>query len=656
MNFMQTSLWETLQAFHFIRPYFLWMLLPAVLFVLLLVRREKISNAWQRHIDPLLLAPLLRGSINRSGKKLPLLSLLFWIVCALALAGPTWEKLPTPIEKRDTALVILMDLSPSMLAADVKPSRLIAARHKVLDLLQARKEGYSALIAYSGDAHIVSPLTDDTQTIASLLNVLEPGIMPVYGSNLEDALKLALQLFQNGGYTQGDILLVTDGITTETLENSAALLKGKSFTLSVIGVGTEEGGPIPDSNGGFVKNKQGTIILPQLHAEQLMALAKKVNGYYSPLQLNDSDIQPLIEGTEFFNRNSLNKSKTKNQERTFDQWRDVGGAVSLLLLPLLLAGFRRGVLISLMMTISLWQMPKAYAAESSTPASSGWSFPSWNNLWLNDNQRAMKAMQDKAFESAAKQFSDPNWKASAQYEQGDYASALKQFKNDFSVKGMYNQGNALAKSGQLQEAINAYNQALKQNPQFSDAAFNKKIVEDLLKQQQKQPQDKNQQDKSGDQSKKEQNDKGQQSDKNGDQQQNKSGEQKDSDSKTDQQKNEESQEQKKAQQDNENRNNQEAQTKPGEKGKDQTDQNAANKPDEKKMDNKQNPLDQKDKQTGAESKLTPEQKQALEQWLRQVPDDPSGLLRNKFEYYYQQRLQEQQQGKAPKHTNDEERW
>jgi len=657
MNFLK-SLTLEMQSFHFIRPYCLWMIAPALLMILLLLRREKMSNAWQRHIDPVLLMPLLQGKINRAGKTLPTLALLFWVLCALALAGPTWEKLPTPIEKRDTALVILMDLSPSMLAGDVKPSRLIAARHKIMDLLQLRKEGYSALIGYSGDAHVVSPLTDDTQTIANLLNVLEPGIMPVYGSNVEEALTLALQLFQNGGYTQGDILLVTDGITDEALENSARLLKGKAFTLSIIGVGTETGGPIPTNNGDFVKNKQGKIILPQLHAEQLMALAKKVNGYYSPLQLSDSDIKPLINGTAFFNRDLLNKTHTKKLEREFDQWRDIGGTLCLFLLPLLLMGFRRGVLVSLVLVIPLIHAPQVQAADTTTTSS--FHLPTWSDLWLNDNQRAMKAIKDKDYETAAKQFKDPNWKASAQYHQGDYASALKQFQQDASTKGLYNQGNALAKSGQLQEAIAAYNEALKKNPQFDDAAINKKIVEDLLKQQQKQPQkksqDQKQQDQSGDQSKPQPNDQGQQSNQNGDQQQKDSGQQKDSDSKSNQHNDQNSNESQKAHQDNNNQDNQEAQKKSGENGKDQSDPNAANKSGEDRSDDKQDPSDKKDNPASAESKLTPEQKQALEQWLRQVPDDPSGLLRNKFEYYYQQHLQEQQSGKAPKHTNDEERW
>jgi len=655
-----------MHSFHFIRPYGLWMIVPALLMIFLLLRREKMSNAWQRYIDPVLLMPLLQGKINRTRKTLPTLALLFWILCALALAGPTWEKLPTPIEKRDTALVILMDLSPSMLAGDVKPSRLIAARHKIMDLLQLRKEGYSALIGYSGDAHVVSPLTDDTQTIANLLNVLEPGIMPVLGSNVEDALTLSLQLFQNGGYTQGDILLVTDGITEEALENSARLLKGKSFTLSIIGVGTETGGPIPTNNGDFLKSQQGKIILPQLHAEQLMALAKKVNGYYSPLQLDDRDIQPLVNGTALFNRDLMDKSHTKKTDREFDQWRDVGGALCLSLLPLLLIGFRRGVLVSLVLVIPLMHVAQTQAADTSTEVANKSSFhiPAWSDLWLNDNQRAMKAIKNKDYETAAKKFNDPDWKAAAQYESGDYENAIKHYEKGKNTANYYNLGNSLTKYGDFENAIKAYDEALKLNPKDKDAAHNREIAKNLLEQQKKQPKQNQGDNKNPNNGTKPCKDGDtnchQQENKPGNQEQNKnSGQQDDQKHDSGNQNNQTDQNpngEQKAHQDDNNKSNQDAQKKSSENGKDQSDQNATNKSEKDESGEKQDPSNEKENPASAESKLTPEQKQALEQWLRQVPDDPSGLLRNKFEYYYQQHLQEQQSGKAPKHSNDEERW
>jgi Ca-activated chloride channel family protein len=633
------SLLNSLQQFHFIRPYWLLLIIPALVTSVLLFIRAKNNSAWHQHFDPTLLLPLLHGKINRPSKKLPMLVMLSWLICSLALSGPTWEKLPTPVEKRDTALIILLDLSPSMLARDIQPSRLVSARHKILDLLKLRKEGYSALIAYSGDAHVVSPLTDDTQTIANLLNSLEPAMMPIYGSNLEDALKKAQMLFKNAGYTHGDILLVTDGITEQTMTHAIQILNEKKLTLSIIGVGSEDGAPIPDNSGGFLKNNKGEIILPQLQEEKLRSLARQVSGYYSPLQLDDSDIEPLIEGRVDFNHEGNGHEINKKIEREFDQWRDAGGILSLLLIPLLLMGFRRGVLISLIFALPLLH---PIDTQAETAGQSVDNLLAWDNLWLNDNQRGMKSMKSMDYKNAARQFSDPDWKASAQYEAGDYTAALKHFQTNLSDNGLYNQGNALAKSGQLEKALTAYKEALKKNPQHDNAAFNMKIVEELLKQQEQNAKqdDQHEQDQPGDQSQPPENGKtnndNQDSNKSGEQQQSDSSAQKNNPDKStpDQERQAEQnrdQQQKAREENDKNKSDVDAQKEKSDLGKDQPEETV-------------------------ESQLSPEQKQTLEQWLRQVPDDPSGLLRNKFEYYYQQRLQQKQSGTTDSHLNDEERW
>ena len=648
------SLLEALRQFHFIRPYSLLAILPGLLMSFLLYRIEKHRNAWQQHIDPVLLTPLLVGKIKRSGNKLPLFTLLFWLIAAVALAGPTWQKLPTPIEKRDSALVIMLDLSPSMLAKDVQPSRLVAARHKILDLLTLRREGYTALIAYSGDAHVVSPLTDDTKTIASLLQVLEPGIMPAYGSNLEDALSKALLLFKNAGYTQGDILLVTDGVTEQTVSQSVPLLQGKPFTLFIIGVGSEQGAPIPDNAGGFLKDDKGAIILPQLHEDKLRKLAKQLGGYYSHLQLNDGDIQALIDGTRVFNQTLTEKDKTKKIQREFDQWRDVGGILCLGLLPILLVAFRRGIIISLLLILPLIHSPQTQAEDNAqSPAASTkhskWQ-EGWDSLWLNANQRAKKAMNNKDYESAAKQFTDPDWKAAALYHAGDYRSALKQFQSRSSADDIYNQGNALAKSGQLQEAIKAYNEVLKKNPKFDDATFNKKIVEDLLKQQEQQSAENKPQEQASNNS--------QEQPSANDPSQSLSNDDK-PDQDTDESKKDKSAGQQQADNAEENAGRPDQQNRDGEANRDQQqkaheEKDASQSDIEAQMEKSDAGADKPE--PSAESQLTAEDKQALEQWLRQVPDDPSGLLRNKFEYYYQQRLQNQDVGKNDQRLNNEERW
>src|SRR5690606_4082420 len=137
---------------------------------------------WRREIAPDLLDHLLDHRGERRMRWPWWLAFAGWVLGCLALAGPTWEKLPQPVLQKRDALVVVLDLSLSMTVADVQPSRLQRARYKILDLLQRRTEGLTGLVAYAGDAHVVTPLTDDTATIANLVPALAPDMMPIYGS------------------------------------------------------------------------------------------------------------------------------------------------------------------------------------------------------------------------------------------------------------------------------------------------------------------------------------------------------------------------------------------------------------------------------------------------------------------------------------------
>ena len=164
---------ETLQQLHWIRPAWLLLIPVAVILFIAIYRLRSKSSGWYQHIDPSLIEFLLDNPANhnvRASSALPLIAAaLACCIAIVAMAGPSWEKLPTVTEQKTDALVIIADLTLSMHATDIKPSRLVRARYKLLELLKQRNEGQTALIAYSGDAHTVSPLTDDARTIAALV-------------------------------------------------------------------------------------------------------------------------------------------------------------------------------------------------------------------------------------------------------------------------------------------------------------------------------------------------------------------------------------------------------------------------------------------------------------------------------------------------------
>ncbi|MDP5071458.1 MAG: VWA domain-containing protein, partial [Congregibacter sp.] len=217
---------EFLANFHFLRPYWLLLMLPCAVFGLLLWRQKGQEAGWSRIVAPELLEHLMSPvSLRRSRSGLPAL-LLAWAIAVLAAAGPSWQQLPQPVLQKQDALVLVVDLSYSMLATDLSPSRQDRVRRKLLDLLRDRREGLTALIAYAGDAHIVAPLTDDNPTIANLLPALTPEMMPLPGSNPVDAMERAIGLLDSAGVRRGRILLVTDGIRADELGTLAGILAG----------------------------------------------------------------------------------------------------------------------------------------------------------------------------------------------------------------------------------------------------------------------------------------------------------------------------------------------------------------------------------------------------------------------------------------------
>lgn len=311
---------DFLANFQFLRPLWLLALVPAVLFVAALWRLNSSVTAWDRAIDKDLLPYLLDRSKNASQRTPLLLLLAVWVLSSLALAGPVWEKLPQPVQKREDALVIVLDLSLSMFAPDHSPSRVDLAKRKLRDILALRGEGQTALVVYAGDAHTVTPLTDDVVTIEALVPSLNPNIMPLFGSDPVSALEIAIDLLKNTDGGSGKILLMTDGIAGYDEEQTIAdLLDGSGNELLVMGIGTEEGAPIRTNDGNFLTDERGTIIVPKLNKNLLSSLANRVGGRYHDIQLADSDLAYLLSDL-----NPLDDEALSDVEEEFDVWYEAG--------------------------------------------------------------------------------------------------------------------------------------------------------------------------------------------------------------------------------------------------------------------------------------------------------------------------------------------
>ena len=454
-------------SFHFLRPLWLLALLPLAVLLQLIRHRRLASRSWADVVDARLLPHLLVGGEIRRSPRLLLALGLGGLLAILALAGPAWRKLEQPVFRRQSALVVLLDLSRSMDAADIKPSRLLRAQLKLRDILRQRKEGDTALIVFAATPFVVTPLTSDTRTIASQLDAMTTDLMPAQGSRPDRAIALAQKLLKQAGATHGGVLLITDGINgpePAALTDAIGNLVDAGHRLSVLGVGTTTGAPIPDPKGGFVKGEDGAIVIPKLDDAVLAALARQGHGAYRRLSADDSDFHALLAPFDDMQAGQQDKQAAGLNS---DQWQDEG---PWLLLPLLvLAGlaFRRGVLLAALL-ILLQHAHPAYAFD-------------WSSLWLRADQRGERAMAARQPQLAAKLFQDPQWRAAADYRAGNYQAAVDSLKGIAGAVADYNRGNALAHLGHLPEAVGAYQAALKLQPNFDDARHNLNLLEKMLK-------------------------------------------------------------------------------------------------------------------------------------------------------------------------------
>ncbi|MEN9464979.1 MAG: hypothetical protein RL217_1160 [Pseudomonadota bacterium] len=615
-----------LTQWHFIRPLWLLALLPVPFLLLLLWRSAQNASAWRKVIAPELLSAMLNEPSEKKYSSHWPLWLAAWLIAALALAGPTWQKLPQPIRKNDQALIILLDMSASMAAQDVKPSRYARSVQKITDILRQRQDGTTALIVYAGDAHTVTPLTDDRRTIETLLPALSPFIMPAMGSRPDKAVALARNLANQAGIQEANLLLFTDGMETKDSARIAAELR-PGLQLKIIGLGSKEGAPIPLPESGFLRDGRGQIVLPQFDENAVKAIAEKIPAPYQALSLNDSDWQALL---------SAPIQKNSGKTKLFDLWLDQGFYLIFLLLPLCLLLFRRGALLVLALCVLLPTAPKSYAEESSPSL--------WQHAFSTQDQRA-QALFEKNPASAAQQFQHPAWRASAFYRSGNYENAIKQYQAlPKTADNRYNLGNALAQNGQFDAAIAAYDQALAMKNNFPQAIRNKKIVEDARKKQQS---DKNSNDKKQNpDSQKQDPQNADSSDKNpSDKNQSEQNPSEQNQSKQNQPKQDPSDKNQSEQNQSEQNQSEQNQPKPDSEKNSQEPELNANQP-QQDAHNEQEQQAVEPLPDAQNEGLSREEQENMQRWLKRVPDNPGNLLQRKFLYQYRQNQNDTEQGEV----------
>jgi Ca-activated chloride channel family protein len=627
-----------LADFHFLRPLALLLLALPLSGWLLWRRRRSDGGAWRAVVDAHLLDHLVERMPASSARAPMLLGTLAWTLAVLALAGPAWEREPMPLYRNQAARVIALELAPSMLAQDLKPSRLARARFRIDDILTRSRDFQTALVAYGADAFVAAPLTDDVGTVRNLVDALDPSTMPVAGNATGRAIERAMALIEQAGLRHGSVLLLADSVDEDAV-GAARAARARGITVSVLGIGTAAGAPVPLGQGGFLQDPGGQVVVARLDEASLREVAAAGGGRYAPLSAGTADLDALLgDAPAAVDGVAAGDEGLAESAR----WRDRGPWLLLAVLPLVLAGFRRGWLLVLVLAAGFPAPPASAAALA--------------DLWRRPDQQAAAALADGDARRAAEVARSPDWRGSAAYRAGDYEAAAKAFADAGGADAHYNRGNALAKLGRYEDALGAYDEALQLAPGMEDAAANRKAVEEFLRQRQRQegqqqsPQQQGKPD-GDEQDRAQQQEPGQQpsgqqpSDQKPSRDPAQDGEDSDQQGQSRQGNDEAGKDAQHQPQDSEGT----GKRQEGSPGSDETPAAAA--PDDAQQQSLSKAIDkalergeasgEPDAKAAApvQDAAEREQRQALEHWLQRVPDDPGGLLRRKFQLEYQQRQQ-----------------
>jgi Ca-activated chloride channel family protein len=415
---------------------------------------------WRGLVDAHLLTELAGRAPARSAPLALGAAVAAFIIACIALAGPIWHSQPEPLARGPGARIVVLDLSPSMDAVDVAPSRLERARVAVAALLGEAAGAKLGLVVFGADAFAVAPMTRDAATLVHLLRGLGPATLPRAGSRPDLGLELARELLESSGVAAGDVILVGDSVgDTRTLEAARALARA-GFPLSVLAVGAPYGGPVRRADGGFARTDTGDVMLVVPELAGLERVARAGGGRFHLLQPDGA---------------------TPRLSRTAQDWtaqagapaprEDAGAWLVLLALPFAALLFRRGWLMGVAALAFALPAPQAQAFE-------------WADLWLRPDQQAAEAFARGPGTHAARLIErlepDSPWYAALLYRSGRYAEAAARFAARDTADAHYNRGNALALEGRLEAALAAYDAALARDPAMRDALANRGLVREAL--------------------------------------------------------------------------------------------------------------------------------------------------------------------------------
>lgn len=444
--------------FHLLRPWLLILLVFPVGIFWLVDRATDIRSRWRGVIAPHLLDNLIVASSATSRVRPSLLFSAILVLGIVGASGPTWDRVPPPFVADTATLVVAVDLSQTMDAIDVTPSRIERAKLKIKDVIDRRPGARTAIVAYAGSAHLVMPPTEDAGLLESYSEALATRIMPKPGKNTVAALNMASDVLEKEGST-GTILLLTDGLEPAATQ----AIRSSPNGVVVLGVGTSAGGPVRSPDGGFATDASGSRLLSSLDTAHLESLDKETGADVATVTDDDADVRWVLD--------RIRSNFAERQTTSGENWRDQGWW---LVLPAALAmaySFRRGWVVRTSVILLALHLSSPRDAHAS----------GFVDLWLTKDQQGQLAFERGDYEDAARLFADPMWKGVASYKAAKFQDAVDAFSAVDTPESWYDQGNAFAHLGRLDDAVAAFETALRARPEWAEATANLELVRRLLK-------------------------------------------------------------------------------------------------------------------------------------------------------------------------------
>ncbi len=431
------SFLDALAALHLLRPMWLLAILPIFVLWWLVRRGRKTAEVLPESIAPHLAKALTVGKTGtrRFG---PIDGVaLFLGLMVLAASGPTWNRVPNPLLSQTAPMVVVLEVSRSMEAPDLQPSRLERARFKILDLVEKRAGARTALIAYGGTAHRVAPLTEDPNILRAMLEALSPAVMPVQGEDATKALEMARAELAKS-QTPGAILFVLDNLSEADAVAFAAAEDSDEDLPVIFLLAAPEGSP----RGALDTLSSSAVIQLSADDSDLKAINREAASAYRAALLGDERLD----------------------------WDDRGWMLAWLALPLLLMWFRRGWTMR-------WALALFLVSGSVLPSGARADVVDW---FFTPDQQGMIAVRDKEYARAALLFQDTTWRGYTLFKSGQYAEAADFFSRIDTAEAAFAEGLARTRNREYRPAIAAYERAIALDPNFEDAEWNLSLTRVIL--------------------------------------------------------------------------------------------------------------------------------------------------------------------------------